>query len=210
MKTSDTIDELAAALAKAQGEMKNATLNKVNPHFKSKYADLAGIRDTVIPSLSKNGLAVVQGTSVEGGQLVVTTRLVHASGQWMESQYPIAIDKPQAMGSAYTYAKRYSLSAMCCIAADEDDDANAAQTAPHAKPEAMPAVNGTAGASKAANRGTYDKFVQAIRNAPTVKALKDWYTDNVVAIDALPADWLDMLRVEYEDRLSELKKLVAA
>jgi hypothetical protein len=210
MKTSDTIADLAAALAKAQGEMKNATLNKVNPHFKSKYADLAGIRDTIIPSLSKNNLAVVQGTSVEGGQLVVTTRLVHASGQWMESQYPIAIDKPQAMGSAYTYAKRYSLSAMCCIAADEDDDANAAQTAPHAKPEAMPAANGTPGASKAANRVIYDKMVMAIRNAPTVKALKDWYAATVNEIDALPADWLDMLRVEYEDRLSELKKLVAA
>jgi hypothetical protein len=210
VKTSDNIAELAAALAKAQGEMKNATLNKVNPHFKSKYADLAGIRDTVIPALSKNGLAVVQGTAVEGGQLVVTTRLVHASGQWMESQYPIAIDKPQAMGSAYTYAKRYSLSAMCCIAADEDDDANAAQTAPHAKPEAMPAANGTAGASKAANRGAYDKFTQAIRNAPTVKALKDWYSTNVNDIDALPADWLDELRIEYSDRLAELHRGLAA
>jgi hypothetical protein len=210
MKTSDNISELAAALAKAQGEMKNATLNKVNPHFKSKYADLAGIRDTVIPSLSKNGLAVVQGTAVESGQLVVTTRLVHASGQWMESQYPIAIDKPQAMGSAYTYAKRYSLSAMCCIAADEDDDANAAQTAPHTKPEAMPAANGTPGASKAANREAFDKFTQAIRSAPTVKALKDWYAANVVEIDALPADWLDELRIEYSDRLSELHKGLAA
>ena len=210
MRTSENIAALSAALAKAQGEMKNATLNKVNPHFKSKYADLAGIRDTVIPSLSKNGLAVVQGTSIENGQLVVTTRLVHSSGEWMESQFPIAIDKPQAMGSAYTYAKRYSLSAMCCIAADEDDDANAAQTAPHAKPEAMPATNGTAGASKAANRGAYDKMVTAIRNAPTVKALKDWYTANVTEIDALPADWLDELRIEYSDRKSELEKGLAA
>lgn len=80
----------------------------------------------------------------------------------------------------------------------------------HEKPAAMPAANGTHGASKAANRGTYDKFVQAIRNAPTVKALKDWYSANVNDIDALPADWLDELRVEYSDRLAELHKGLAA
>jgi hypothetical protein len=134
MRTSTEINELAKALAAAQGEIKNAHLNKVNPHFKSRYADLAAIRDAVIPALSKHGIAVMQTTqqdifneNVPG--FVVLTTLVHSSGQWIESEYPIplVVDKPQIMGSAYTYARRYSLAAICGIAAEEDDDANAAQ-----------------------------------------------------------------------------------
>lgn len=209
MRTSDQIDQLATALAAAQAEMRNATLNKINPHFKSKYADLAGIRDTVTPALAKHGIAVVQGTDTTESGIVVVTRLIHKSGQWMESRFPISYDKPQAMGSAYTYARRYSLSAICAISADEDDDANAANASEHAKPAVMPAVNGKHGASKAANRANYDTFVKAIRNASTVKALGDWYKANVTEIDALPADWLDELRVEYADRKSDLEKALA-
>jgi hypothetical protein len=205
MKTSDAIDQLSKALSAAQGEMKNATLNKVNPHFKSKYADLAGIRDTVVPILAKHGLAVMQGTDTTETGLVVVTRLSHTSGQWIESRFPIAFDnKPQAMGSAYTYARRYSLSAMCCISAEEDDDANAANEKP-----VMPSVNGTVGASKAANRSTYDGFVKAIRQAASIKALADWHKANVTEIDKLPPDWLDELRVEYTDRKSELERALA-
>src|SRR5687767_2258754 len=129
MTTSEQINEIAAALAKAQGVMKNAALNKVNPHFKSKYADLAGIRDTVIPSLAANGIAVVQtlDAASEGVAYCLLTRLIHTSGQWIESLCPIPSGQDmQKMGSAITYARRYSLSAICGIAADEDDDANAA------------------------------------------------------------------------------------
>jgi hypothetical protein len=114
--------------------MRNATLNKVNPHFKSKYADLAGIRDTVTPALAKHGLSIVQGTDTLDSGIVVVTRLLHKSGQWIESRFPIAYDKPQTMGSAYTYARRYSLSAICAISADEDDDANAANDRTVASP----------------------------------------------------------------------------
>lgn len=136
MTTSVTINEIAAALAKAQGEMKNATLNKVNPHFKSRYADLAGIRDTVVPVLAANGIAAVQtldtlGDGEGGSATYILTRLVHASGQWIESRCPIPQGKNmQEMGSAITYARRYSLSAICGIAADEDDDANAVSPQP--------------------------------------------------------------------------------
>ena len=92
MSTSEQVNEIAAALAKAQASMKNATLNKVNPHFKSKYADLAGIRDTVIPALSANGIAVAQtldrlGADGHVGSYVIT-RLLHSSGQWMEARVP--------------------------------------------------------------------------------------------------------------------------
>lgn len=142
MTTSEQINEIAAALAKAQGVMKNAALNKVNPHFKSKYADLAGIRDTVIPSLTTNGISVVQTLdAMHDGVTMLLTRLIHTSGQWIESQCPIlAGGDMQKMGSAITYARRYSLSAICGIAADEDDDANAASTSQPSKPQAVAKV----------------------------------------------------------------------
>jgi hypothetical protein len=132
MTTSEQVNEIATALAKAQAGMKNAALNKVNPHFKSKYADLAGIRDTVIPPLTANGIAVVQTLDAGmGGVSFVLTRLLHTSGQWIEGCCPIpAAPDMQKMGSAITYARRYSLSAICGIAADEDDDGNAAATVP--------------------------------------------------------------------------------
>jgi hypothetical protein len=131
MTTSESVNEIAAALAKAQSAMKNAPLNKVNPHFKAKFADLASVRDTVIPALTTNGIAVVQTLDVLGadgvsGSPYVVTRLVHSSGQWFEARCPIPNGGDmQKMGSAITYARRYSLSAICGIAADEDDDANA-------------------------------------------------------------------------------------
>jgi ERF superfamily len=131
--TSEQVNELAAALAKAQGAMSSAAMNKVNPHFKSKYADLASVFDAARKPLSDNGLAVTQ--TIDGPDLV--TRLLHTSGQWLESKYPLPVTaRPQEMGSALTYARRYSLSAIIGIAADEDDDANAAEGAKPAKPVA--------------------------------------------------------------------------
>lgn len=131
MTTSESVNEIAAALAKAQAAMKNATLNKVNPHFKSKFADLASVRDAVIPALTANGVSVVQTLEAPDGNQLVVTRLIHASGQWIESRCPMPTPKNmQEMGSAITYARRYSLSAICGIAADEDDDANGAVNDP--------------------------------------------------------------------------------
>lgn len=161
MTTSEQIDQIATALAKAQAAMKNAPLNKVNPHFKSKFADLASVRDTVIPALTTNGISVVQ--TLEPGR--VQTRLLHASGQWIESACPIPDSQNmQQMGSAITYARRYSLSAICGIAADEDDDANA--IAQPSKP-------------------------QAVAKAP--EGFDDWLTDLEATadngIDALKSTW---------------------
>lgn len=139
MTTSEQVNEIAAALAKAQGVMKNAPLNKVNPHFKSKFADLASVRDTVIPALTANGIAAVQTLDAfPEGQTFVRTRLMHASGQWIESTCPIPNGGDmQKIGSAITYARRYSLSAICGIAADEDDDANAVSPQATTKPQAV-------------------------------------------------------------------------
>jgi len=131
MKMSESIDQLAAALAIAQGEISNAKMDAVNPHFRSKYATLASIIDTAKPALAKNGLAVSQVPTIAGtleGSFVLVTMLTHKGGQYICSEYPINPDKqtPQGVGSAITYARRYALAAMLGIAADEDDDGNAA------------------------------------------------------------------------------------
>lgn len=131
MRTSENIGELTKAMAQAQAEMKNAPLNKINPHYKSRYADLSAVRDATVPALSKNGLTITQAPGFSEQGLVLYTRLAHANGEWLEAEYPLVIGNPQQMGSALTYARRYCWAAICGIAADEDDDANVASTEAH-------------------------------------------------------------------------------
>jgi hypothetical protein len=136
--TSEQVNEIAAALAKAQGEMKNAPFNATNPHLKNKFANLASVRDTTVPTLSKHGIAVVQTIVPFDGRASLATRLLHTSGQWMESLCPLPnVEDMQKLGSAITYARRYSLAAICGIAADEDDDANGAEKLTPSKPVAV-------------------------------------------------------------------------
>ncbi len=127
MNKSDSIKELATALAKAQGEIENASKASVNQHFKSKYADLAEVLNTVRPVFSKHGLAVTQFPYYENGVVSVETILTHASGEWMSGTISAPVSKPdaQGVGSACTYCRRYALAAVAGIA-QEDDDANSA------------------------------------------------------------------------------------
>jgi len=126
---SEKIDALAMALAKAQSEMKDAVLCKVNPHFKNKYADLPAVREAITAPLTKHGIAVTQTMDAdENGRSYIVTTLMHTSGQWISGRTPILVEKTtmQALGSGITYARRYALAAICGIASDEDDDAEAA------------------------------------------------------------------------------------
>lgn len=118
---------LIAALAKMQGAIQNPKKDTDNPFFKSKYADLASVWDSVRTLLSENGLAFVQMPATEGNKVSVTGVLLHVSGESIESTITgTAKDTmPQSIGSCITYLRRYQLSAMLGIAA-EDDDGNAA------------------------------------------------------------------------------------
>lgn len=121
---------LALALVKAQAECQNVVMNRINPHFKSRYADFAAVRDAVVPIFTKHGLAILQVPHHDGfNGFGLETRLVHESGEQMVWMYPLPQDvsKPQAQGSAISYAKRYTMSSLAAIASEEDDDANAAQ-----------------------------------------------------------------------------------
>lgn len=124
MQHSEQINELCAALAKAQKWMKGAKKDAKNPYFKSNYADLAAVWEACRDALADNGLAVVQAPStLDDGRVAVLTMLVHASGQWM-SETLTAHPKdegPQAMGSVITYVRRYALAAFAGVAAEDDD-----------------------------------------------------------------------------------------
>jgi hypothetical protein len=131
---SEQINELAASLAKAQGEIKSAVKGKENPHFKFWYADLASVWDACREPLSKNGLSIVQLTEPSSSSgISLTTILFHSSGQWISSNLEMTpldnsgkpSNNPQAVGSCISYMRRYMLASMVGVASD-DDDANSA------------------------------------------------------------------------------------
>lgn len=130
MKQSEAINELAAALSKAQGEMQAAIKDKVNPFFKSYYADLGSIWDAARPVLSKYGLCVMQTTEMttDASKIIMVTTLAHTSGQWVKSYLPLNPSKndSQGIGAAITYLRRYSLSAIVGVVCDDDDDGETA------------------------------------------------------------------------------------
>lgn len=124
-------DKIAEALAKAAGAITNPVKNREvtvrsdKGNYKFKYATFDAILDSIRKPLSDNGLWFVQ--TLDGNQMVTT--LYHSSGQTLNSRIPFVAggNKPQEVGSALTYAKRYGLCALLGIAADEDDDGNAAE-----------------------------------------------------------------------------------
>lgn len=130
---SDSTPKLNAALVAAQSEMRNVPKTAVNPHFRNKYATLDSIVAMARPILNKHGLAVTQAVTTGD---VLETIIHHSSGERATvGQMTLRLDKPsmQGLGSAITYARRYSLGAVLGITTDDDDDGNAAS------PEARPA-----------------------------------------------------------------------
>lgn len=147
MRQSEQINDLAAALAKAQGAMDHASKDRTNPAFKSRYADLASVVDACRPALSSNGIAVVQPARLVGGAVEVDTVLVHQTGQWIAETLCANVPdtKAQTIGSAITYLRRYGLSSMVGVAPDDDDGNGATRPqqreerpAPHVAPAPAP------------------------------------------------------------------------
>jgi len=132
MKQSESIQNLAAAMAVAQGEMGAAIKGAANPFFKSKYADLGAVIQAIKPHFAAHGLSYVQFPVTGDNSVGVTTRLMHSSGEWLEQDYFIPLGKmdAQAAGSAITYARRYALQAIAGIPSEDDDGNTATQAAP--------------------------------------------------------------------------------
>lgn len=139
MERSESLVELTKALSRFQGAMHSVPKGSVNPYFHSKYADLDAVWDACRKPLTENGLALVQTTLQDTDKLFLETLLLHTSGEYLCSRYPlfpmkqtketgwVQSDDPQSIGSAITYARRYAMSAMLGVSADEDDDAENAQ-----------------------------------------------------------------------------------
>lgn len=142
MNKSESIKELATALAKFQGDVKQPLKDAANPFFKSKYVPLENVVEAITDIAPKHGLSFIQYPVNQDDKVGVKTLLMHSSGEWLETE-PIYA-KPgkndaQATGSVITYLKRYSLSAVFGITSDEDDDGNkAVDNSPQPKKKAMP------------------------------------------------------------------------
>lgn len=128
--TSETTGKLDAALAKAQASVQAALKDKVNPAFRSKYADLSAVWEACREALTDNGVNVTQWPlHSEDNRLHLVTRL-GCEGEWMQAEFSLPVGKQDAhgYGSATTYAKRFALAAAVGVVADEDDDGNAASS----------------------------------------------------------------------------------
>lgn len=127
MNTSESIVEITKALIKFQKEVENPKNTAQNPHFKNRYAPLEVVLNEVRPKLASHGLLLLQRPSVEDGNVIISTRIIHESGEWMEFE-PLALkierNTAQGIGAAITYGRRYALSAILGISSEEDDDGN--------------------------------------------------------------------------------------
>jgi hypothetical protein len=213
MNTSEQINEIAIALAKAQAEMTNPVFNKVNPHFKSKYADLASVLNAVRPALAKHGIALMQMTGMEEAGVVLYTRLTHISGQWIESIYPVtASGKHQEIAAALTYAKRLSLSAIAGVAGEEDDDGNAANETPvnaarPAKQAPKPVVDGY---DDEKSKSRAEEMMIGLNNITDKVALQKWGTDVASETKRLTPPDQAAVRAAFVEAQKRLNEAAAA
>ena len=124
---SKNIQELAKAKVEAQKEVSNPKKNAENPYFQSKYATLDSVIDAYKTAYAKHGISVSENPIEENGNVGVQIILMHESGQYIiydPFMMPFGKATAQNKGSATTYSRRYTLSAVMNIAADEDDDGN--------------------------------------------------------------------------------------
>jgi len=129
MKTSETIKNIAVAMAKVTAEIQNPTRNQNGYGYK--YATLDSILEKVRPVLAKNGLSILQSQEIQESSVVVTTLLMHTSGEWIETRAEApfttlkGMNDYQSLGAGITYLRRYAISSLLNIASEEDTDANA-------------------------------------------------------------------------------------
>lgn len=203
MLTSETITAIMPAFIKAQGNFAPALKSATNPHFKSKYVALDGVIDAVAAPLRDQGIAIMQMTDIEDARTVLITRLIHESGEWLGSRYPVHPVKadPQGEGSALTYARRYALMALVGIAPEDDDGIAAVKAAQKAeaaasKPAPVSKVTPMDGVWEALEpemqaflRKQADKVIAEFRENGAESAARMIYVDLALDNDEILAMW---------------------
>lgn len=203
------LDKLAGALAKAQGGMAGAKKDSEGQvgQQKVKYADLASVWDVIRKPLSENGLAIIQRPSARQSSVTVVTDMVHESGQWIRMRLTLPLDRQtaQGVGSAITYARRYSISALTGVAAEDDDDGAAASgeppqrrsdpppDRPATKPGESPAELKAKAAAEAARKQLAVRVKRLWTRAQEEKQLNEegwrrWYI-GVLGVEKTSGDW---------------------
>ena len=186
---SETRAELAKAMVAAQQSLGLVAKSSTNPHFKSRYADLATVLDAILPALNGAGISLMQAPGGDAhGNVTLTTTLLHESGEWMESTLTMRPTKadPQGVGSAITYARRYAALAVAG-AAPEDDDGNSASQRD----------------SKAKSREVYSRLERSARDAAMISetALMAWWHGHKDEVRSMHEDF----EIQLMDLLTVLK-----
>lgn len=197
MNTEHATPELFAALAKAQGEIENASKNAQNPHFRSSYADLAEVMTTIRATLPKHGLSLIQSPHFDGSMAHLDTILAHASGGYITSTASCVPAKSdaQGIGAATTYLRRYSAASLVGIH-QEDDDGEAAAHA--AKPQPV----------SEREAATVQEWIDAITAADTAEKLEALGPE--IAGAKLSASGKNKLRAAYATRRHAFDQAKAA
>ena len=207
---SPNLSTLIPALVAAQTAFGKAVKDARNDHFGSAYTTLASALDAVLPALNTHGLAVAQQTHVgDTGVVMLRTTVLHVSGEWIASEYPIQPTKPdpQGYGSALTYARRYALMALVGIA-PEDDDGNLASARQIEAPKRK--ARGSNFQARASAPRDFDAnfdldslaadLADAIDAAPNVARLDEL----IPTLQALPSSLLPPLRRRFSQRRAML------
>ena len=201
MRSSEQINELSKALAAAQAEFPSFAKNKTakvrmrqekgGGEYTFGYANLHTIIDAVRGPLTKHDLAIVQVLDAdENGIAFLRTRVLHSSGQWLESSWQLRVQgTPQERGSEITYARRYTLCALLCIAADEDDDGNTASGNSATLQDRKPAKTTPRTRATAAQARDLRALMEQANLAENSKKVKEWLTKaKVRRIEDLKSD----------------------
>lgn len=195
-ETTTPSAEFFKELAAAQSEFGTVRKNRTNPATHSEYADLQSVFDAVKPALNKHGFFIYQRVTTNADSVSAETFLAHASGQTLSSG-PFTVpsaglmnrgtNAAQAIGSARTYACRYSVVSFLCLTADDDDDGNAAAATPAPLPQLAQGVKDAA--ARCASKGTkaYQEFFQS-QSLEDRKALIDLGIHESLKVVAKQAD----------------------
>ncbi len=200
---SDEIKQIASALSKAAAGIKPALKSAENPFFKSSYADLKEIDHACRSALTENELAISQVTMPIDGIPFLVTILMHSSGEWIKSFYPITYDKstPQAIGSGVTYARRYSLAAICNVVTEDDDGEAATKREKEIPKKAQPHTPDMVVKReyldeqiRAAQKSAKELFIDRMNNAGDLKELQS-------IVSEAPAEFINDKFNEYVKKL---------